>query len=130
LSEDRFTVLVARSDGPLFYANVANLRDQLLAAIVTAPERPRVVVLDLSETPDLDVDTLDGLAELAETLAADGIEFRLAAVRGRALELLRRSGLADGLRIEPTLDAAAEVFARSATGGGKLAGCDASGHPR
>ena len=85
---------------------MASLRDRLLAAIETA-ERPGVVVLDLSESADLDIDTLDGLAELADTLAADGIELRLAGVRAPALELLRRSGLAERVRIDATLDAAA-----------------------
>jgi MFS superfamily sulfate permease-like transporter len=100
-------VLVARSDGPLFYANVASLRDRLLAVIEAATGRPSVVVLDLSESADLDIDTLDGLAELADTLAADGIELRLAGVRARALALLRRTGLAERVRIDATLDAAA-----------------------
>jgi anti-anti-sigma regulatory factor len=75
--------------------------------IEAATGRPSVVVLDLSESADLDIDTLDGLAELADTLAADGIELRLAGVRARALALLRRTGLAERVRIDATLDAAA-----------------------
>ena len=99
-------VMVARSDGPLFYANTVNLRDRLLAAVHQAEPRPHAVVLDLAESPDLDVETLDTLAELADMLAAEGFELRLAAVRAPALELLRRSGLAARVRIDPTLDAA------------------------
>jgi hypothetical protein len=47
------------------------------------------------------------LGELADELAAQKIELRLASVRAPALALLRRSGLADRLRIEATTDAAA-----------------------
>ena len=86
-----------------------NLRDRLLAAVEATQRRPGVVVLDLAQSPDLDVETLDTLAELAHTPAADGIELRLAAVRSRALELLRRSSLATRVRIDSTIDAAVGV---------------------
>jgi MFS superfamily sulfate permease-like transporter len=68
---------------------------------------PSVLVLDLAQNDDLDVETLDTLAELADELAGDGIELRLAAVRAPALELLGRRGLVPRVKIEPTLDAAA-----------------------
>lgn len=70
---------------------------------------PAVVVFEMSESPDLDVGTLDMLGELADELQRDGVELRLAAVRRPAQRLLRRSGLADRVRIEPTIaDAAGE----------------------
>jgi hypothetical protein len=63
-------------------------------------------LLDLAGNSDLDVETLDTLAELLDTLGMDGIELRLAAVRTPALELLNRRGLTARLRIEATLDEA------------------------
>lgn len=79
-----------------------------------APARPRrrnraaaeAVVLELAESPDLDLETLDILGDLDDAPIALGVELRLAGVRTPALGLLRRSGLADRLRIEQTLDAA------------------------
>lgn len=98
--------LVAGVEGPLFYGNATAVKERLLEQVRQAEPRPTTVVLELSESPELDVATADILAELADALARDGIELRLAAVRAQALELLRRSGLADRLRIEPTIEAA------------------------
>jgi SulP family sulfate permease len=98
--------LLARVDGPLFYANAVNIKERLLALARSTEPKPRVVVLDLAESPDLDIETLDALGELADTLATEGVELRLATVRARALELLDRAGLRGRIRVEPTLDAA------------------------
>ncbi len=46
----------------------------------------------------------DTLGELVDALAADGIELRLANVRAPALAILRRAGIADRVRIAPSLD--------------------------
>jgi anti-anti-sigma regulatory factor len=59
--------------------------------------------------PRLDVESLDMLGELADELGAQGVELRLASARAPVLELLRRAGLTDRLRIEPTVDAATEA---------------------
>ena len=99
-------VLVARVDGPLFYANAVHVQERLLDLVRSEEPPPRAVVLELAESPDLDVETLDALAELQETLAREGVELRLAAVRSAARALLSRSGLAERVRIEPTVDAA------------------------
>jgi SulP family sulfate permease len=99
-------VVFARVDGPLFYANAVNVKERLLALAGAADPRPAKVVLDLSESPDLDVETLDALAELARALKTDGIEFSLASVRVPVLALLERSGVAAEVRVEPTLAAA------------------------
>ena len=74
---------------------------------------PRVIVLDLSHNHDLDLQTLDMLAELVDELAAEHVELRLAAVHAPALELLRRRGLVPGLRVERTIDAALDGAADS-----------------
>jgi SulP family sulfate permease len=105
--EARRGVLVARVDGPLFYANASSVKERLLDLVGRSEPRPDAVVLELAESPDLDLGSLDMLGELADELAAQRIELRLASVRAPALELLRRSGLADRLRVEATTDAAA-----------------------
>lgn len=99
-------IVVARVDGPLFYANAASVKERLLDLAHAPRNRPRALVLDLGESPDLDVETLDMLDELTAALATEGIELRLASVRSRARELLTRTGLATRLRMEPTLDRA------------------------
>jgi sulfate permease, SulP family len=101
-------VLVVRSDGPLLYANAVNVKEHILALVRAADPRPGTVVVDLSPSADLDVETVDALAELDGTLGREGIELRLGAVHAQAAGVLRRSGLADRVRVEPTIDAAIE----------------------
>jgi high affinity sulfate transporter 1 len=98
-------VLIARVDGPMFYANAFHSKQRLLELVDAADPPPQTVVIDASGVNDLDVETLDSLAELEATLRARGIELRLAAVRARPRELLERSGLADRIGFDPTLEA-------------------------
>ncbi len=100
-------VLVVDSEGPLFYANSVVVKDRIVA--LARREDARVVVLALVESGDLDVGTADMLSDLHDELRRDGVELRLADVRRPAMRILRRSGLADRLRIEPTIAAATAV---------------------
>ena len=97
-------VIVCRVDGPLFYANAAQVKERLTSLTAADPD-VRVVVLDLAGSPDLDVETLDMLAELERQLAERGAELRLASPRAPVLRMLGRAGLAG--HVAPTLDAAA-----------------------
>ena len=58
------------------------------------------------ETFEVDVQTADTLAELIDELEKEGIELRLAEVRAPALDVLRRAGVAERVRIDATLDEA------------------------
>jgi len=63
-------------------------------------------VIDLSGSTDLDVETVDALAELADALVAEGAELRLARVRRPAAGMLSHSGPAARVAIASTVDAA------------------------
>jgi MFS superfamily sulfate permease-like transporter len=80
----------------------------VLAAARIADTRPEAIVLDLAQSAELDVESVDVLGELADALGADGIELRVADVRAPALGMLRRSGLAGRVAIAPTIDAAVD----------------------
>ena len=95
-------ITVVRSDGPLFYANIVYVREWILAT--AAAEGSRTVVIDLSTTGDLGVETLDELAELADALEKRGVDLRLAAVLAPVHDALERSGLAARVAIAPTVD--------------------------
>ena len=97
-------MVAVRSDGPLFYDADA-VKQRILALADTEPPSS-AVVLDLAETTDLDVRTADTLGELVDELARDGIELRLVNVRAPALDILRRAGVAERVKIAPTLDEA------------------------
>jgi sulfate permease, SulP family len=96
--------LVARSDGPLLYPNVNLVKESVLALVADADPRPRTVVLDLSASTELDVQTADTIEELRQQLAREGIELRLAAVRAPAREILDRAGVSERVPIAATID--------------------------
>jgi SulP family sulfate permease len=85
--------LAVRVEGPLFYANTVHVKERLLELASQAEPRPHEVVLELAESPDLDVETLDALGELVEELSSMQIKLRLVAVRARAADVLGRAGL-------------------------------------
>jgi sulfate permease, SulP family len=80
--------ILARVNGPLFYANVPSVKDRLLAL-----DAASVVVLDVSLSSDFDVQTLDGIVELRKAFERDGVEFRLTGVREHARRRLERAGV-------------------------------------
>ena len=108
--------LVVRSDGPLLFPNANAVKERVLALAAATPDA-RVVVLDLVQSTELDIQTADALGELADALAKDGRELRLALVRAPARDVLERSGVAAKARVEPTLDAALEDAAPARRGG-------------
>lgn len=66
--------------------------DDLRAAIDGAA-RPRVVVLDLSSTYEINVTAADALATLADDLGRDGIGLRFARARAPVRDCAARLGL-------------------------------------
>jgi high affinity sulfate transporter 1 len=107
--------VVARSDGPLLYPNANMVKERVLALAADADPRPHTVVLDLSNTTELDVQTADSIDELSQQLARDGIGLRLAAVRAPAREVLDRAGVSDRVPIAETIDGALADAADRAT---------------
>ena len=96
-------VIAERSDGPFLYPNANAVKDRVLALTAAAVE-PHAIALDLEQSTELDLQSADALGELADALRQDGIELRLAVVHAPALEVLTRSGVAERVRIEPSLD--------------------------
>ena len=107
--------LVVRSDGPFLYPNANLVKDRILALAAEAGQRPRTVVLDLSTSTDLDLQTADTLEELRDQLARDGSELRLASVRAPAREILDRAGVSERVPIAATIDEALTGAADDAT---------------
>ena len=89
--------------GALLYPNANAVSDGVLALAAKEPGS-RVVVLDLSLSSDLDVQSADMLDDLAEQLARTGVELRLAGLRAPALAVLRRAGVADRVHVAETID--------------------------
>jgi SulP family sulfate permease len=88
--------LVARVEGPVYFANVGYVHARLLQLADLAPVRPRTLVLDLIAVADTDVTTLLRVSALERDLSARNIALRFENVERRLLELARRTpGLSD-----------------------------------
>jgi len=84
-------LLILRTEGRLFFANAANVGEQMLALI--AAERPQVVLVDLSAVFDLEYSALKMLSEGEARLARDGVAVWLAALNPEVLAMINRSTL-------------------------------------
>jgi sulfate permease, SulP family len=113
IADDR--VLVYRLNAPLLSLNAKHLGDLLRREAGAADPPPRLVVLDMTFTSDLDVGTLDVLGALHRELGERGIVLALGSVRGEVATMLDRSGLAATIgadRIHRRLEDAVSVTGR------------------
>ena len=69
------TRLVVRVESGLFFANSDHVRERIEA--LRTPQT-RIVVLDAETSPFIDISAAEMLAQLASSLARDGIELRIA----------------------------------------------------
>jgi sulfate permease, SulP family len=84
--------LLVRPNVPLTFVNADVAKDQIMT-LVRSGTTPRALVLDIGATADLDVATTDMLAALLADLEENGIDLRLAQVRGSVRDRMRRTGL-------------------------------------
>jgi sulfate permease, SulP family len=90
-------LLVYRLNAPLLFVNAKRLRDGIRAQVRDADPPVRVVLLDLSFTPELDIESVNVLASLRRELDGRGVALWLAGVRATVEDMLVRSGLADAI---------------------------------
>jgi MFS superfamily sulfate permease-like transporter len=88
-------LLVIRLDAPLYFFNASVTRTEVLALVDGEPSPPRVVIIDIGATGDLDVTATDMIAELLTDLEARGVALSLAQAKGKVRDQLRRTGLLD-----------------------------------
>jgi anti-anti-sigma regulatory factor len=82
---------------PLLFVNAKRLRDGIRAELRGADPPVRVVLLDLSFTPALDITSVNVLASLRHELEAQGVALWLGGVHAEVQDMLERSGLADDI---------------------------------
>ena len=80
----------SKLNGPLFFADAAPFRSDLLD-LVSANDAT-TVVLDLEATPEIDLDGADILTKVHGQLADRGVRLLLAHADAAELDLLRRAG--------------------------------------
>ena len=85
-------VVVVRVDAPLYFANLDYLRERLMNLEEEQDGRMRVLVLDTTSVTELDSSADTALVEIAGDFAQRDVALYLAGVKGRLLDVMRRSG--------------------------------------
>jgi sulfate permease, SulP family len=116
-------LLVLRPDEGLFFANADPLRNDILGHVEAARDPVRVVLLDLEMSNELDVPSVDMLAELKVELGKRNAELWLSRLHGPVRDALDQAGSLTqiGLRnIYPrALESSLEYIARGSFDGGE-----------
>jgi len=86
-------VLLFRIEAGLLYFNVDHVSEAIWERVRAASPAPRVVVIDLSTSPNVDLAGARMLGRLHEDLAACGIRLRLAEAHSRVRDVLRAVGI-------------------------------------
>lgn len=82
-------VLIARPEAGLVYFNVDHVRDTILDRVRAEPTPPKLVILDLSAAPHVDLQGAQVLSGLADELATSGIRLQTVEARSTVRERLR-----------------------------------------
>jgi len=86
-------LVLFRWDAPLFFANAEFFKERALDAVATSPTPARWLVVAAEPVTSVDVTACDMVAELDETLHAQGIELCFAELKDPVKDKLRRFGL-------------------------------------
>lgn len=104
-------LLMARTEGRLFFANAASVIDELWTLVHAGS--PQVVILDCDAIPDIEYTALKSLTEFEEQLAGAGAELWLAALNPTALRIVEQTPLGTKLgqeRIYLNLEEALDAY--------------------
>jgi SulP family sulfate permease len=82
-------VMIFRPESALVYFNVDNVCDTILSRVHAEPTPPKLVVLDLSAAPLVDMQSAYALAGMAEELIAARIQFQTVEARSSVRDRLR-----------------------------------------
>jgi SulP family sulfate permease len=101
-------LLGIRIEGPLFFANARRMVERVTELVEQID--PKVLLLDLSAMPDMDVTALNAGREFADWLRARGVEPWVAGALPRPLEMLERVGFE--ARAFPDVPSAVQEYSR------------------
>jgi MFS superfamily sulfate permease-like transporter len=103
-------LLIVRPEGRLYFVNAQNVFDQISALV--AKHRPRVLVLDMSRTPDLEYSALQTLIEHERRATASGAVIWVVELNPAVLEMVRNAGLHERFGRDRMLFNASEAIHR------------------
>ena len=90
-------VMIFRPESILVYFNVDNVCEAILSRVGVEAASPKLVVLDLSAAPIVDMQSAHTLASMADELAAQGIQFHAVEPRSSVRDRLRHERVDDKL---------------------------------
>lgn len=111
-------VMVFRPEAGLVYFNVDHVRDRILDRVAAEVKPPRLVVLDLSASPLVDLQSAHALAGLADELGSHGARLQIVEARSAVRDRLRSAGLEarfGGMSRMASVADAVEEFIREAS---------------
>jgi len=109
-------LVLFRWDAPLFFANAELFRDRVLSAVASSPTPARWVVVAAEPVTSVDVTAADIVAELDDSLRAEGIELCFAEMKDPVKDKLKRFELFARFGAETfyaTLGEAVKAYLRS-----------------
>ena len=86
-------VLIFRPESNLIYFNIDHICDTIADRVQAEATPPRLIILDLSAAPYVDLQSAHAIAGLAEKFTAKGIRFHAVEARSAVRDLLRNEGL-------------------------------------
>jgi high affinity sulfate transporter 1 len=86
-------VMIFRPESALIYFNVDNVCEAILSRVHVEPAPPKLVVVDLSAAPMVDMQSAHTLAAMADELTAMSIHFHAVEPRSSVRDRLRREGV-------------------------------------
>ena len=86
-------VMIFRPESALIYFNVDNVCEAILSRVHVEPAPPKLVVVDLSAAPMVDMQSAHTLAAMADELTAMSIQFHAVEPRSSVRDRLRREGV-------------------------------------
>jgi MFS superfamily sulfate permease-like transporter len=86
-------ILIFRPESNLIYFNVDHVRDTIADRVKAEATLPKLVIVDLSAAPYVDLQSAHTLACLADELTAAGIGVHVVEARSAVRERLRGEGL-------------------------------------
>jgi len=86
-------VLIFRPESGLMYFNMDHVRDRIVDRVGAETTTPKLVVLDLSATPRVDMHSAQMLGSVADELTATGIKVQAVEARSSVRERLRSEGV-------------------------------------
>src|SRR6266496_3497857 len=89
--------LLVRIESSLLYFNSDHVRDAVAAQLRAEAAPPKIVILDLSASPHMDIQACGVVMNIANELTAKGLQFQAVEARSSVRDRLRNEGVDDKL---------------------------------